>query len=330
MMDIVFVHLNTLLPNYLEKNLIRTRCIFPDQNIVLISNTMQKSIPGITKCILSEPQESLDLRKILSHPVEFRKNFWHSSIARFAYLLAYQKQVNRRILHFESDVLISKDFPLSKILQIPTNKIAFPILAKERGVASVFYSGGAKTLKEFVSFSISHAMNNPLTTDMLVLREFYNNFPEFVKVLPAGPGNVEFYSNDINSDIFPKIIEGLSEFQGVFDGTDIGFYLFGTNPWNRRGVSVLHQEVADTYTIMSRFKFEYNGARNFVDVISDNEKIPIYNLHITSKRDSLFECKNLEVKVNKFLNVKSEKKQINITVFFIMLFKKIIRTLTKS
>lgn len=321
-MDVVFVHLNTPLPSYLNNNLDRMQKLFPKENIVLISNIVQRIIPGITFYKLQESLQSEDLRKTLSHPAEFRNNFWHSSIARFAYLLTYQKESNNRIIHFESDVLVSKDFPLSKFKRMSTNKIAFPILAPKRGVASVFYSGSAKSLDRFVSFAVCNARENTGTTDMLTLRDFYDQFPKLVTILPAGPPNIELYCDQIVQDIYPKIRAGFKTFQGVFDGTDIGFYLFGTNPWNRLGVSLLHQELEETYTIMSKFKFKYNSRRDFVDIISENKIVPVYNLHITSKQKSLFKFKDLDLQTYKHLNVRSETKRIYLSVFFTMLFNK--------
>jgi len=328
-MDIVFVHLNTSLPSYLNNNLVRTQKIFPDENIVLISNIAQKSIPGITHFKFDEPPESKQLKNILVHPNDFRNNFWHISIARFAYLLTYQKLFNKKILHFESDVLISSDFPLSKFKKISFEKIAFPVLARKRGVASVFYSGGPKILNTFVNFAISNAAKNPSTTDMLTLRDFYDHYPTCVDLLPAGPDEIQLYDKEIIEDVFPNIKDGLEEFKGVFDGTDIGFYLFGTNPYNRRGISFIRQEIADTYTIMSKFRFEYNVSRNFIDLLCANRKIPIYNLHITSKRQSIFASKSLEKEIKKYLNIKKEKKSIIFSVFLNMLIKKLVLIVTK-
>lgn len=297
--------------------------MFPKENIVLISNIVQRMIPGITFYKLQESRQSEELRKTLAHPVEFRSNFWHSSIARFAYLLTYQENTSNRIIHFESDVLVAKDFPMSKFKCMSTNEIAFPILALKRGVASVFYSGSAKALERFVSFAVCNARENTGTTDMLILRDFYDQFPKAVTILPAGPPDVELYSDQIVQDIFPKIRAGFKTFRGVFDGCDIGLYLFGTNPWNRRGISLLHQEIAESYTIMSKFKFKYNSARDFVDIISENKIVPVYNLHITSKQKSLFKFKTLDFQINKHLNVVSETKRVYFNVFFDMFFKKL-------
>jgi hypothetical protein len=328
-MEIVFVHLNTPIPIYLKHNLIRTRNIFPTEKIILISNIAQKSILGISQQKLPEPIQAKQLEKILSHPKEFRENFWHSSIARFAYLLSYQKKVKKKILHIESDVLIASDFPLSQFKRLSASKIAFPILAKQRGVASIFYSGSLMTLEKFVAFSISEGLKNSATTDMLILRNFYDTYPQYVKVLPAGPGDRKLYNNEIMKDIFPEINKGLLEFEGIFDGSNLGLYFFGTNPWNKRGISILRKEVADTYTKMAKFKIEFNSSRNFFDLANHGETIPIYNIHLTSKREPLFKTMNLEGKSKKFLKNNGIKTEVILKVFIAMLFKKALSLLGK-
>ena len=322
-MEIVFVHLNTPIPIYLKHNLMRARNMFPNEKIVLISNTTQKNILGVSQHILPEPVQAEQLKRILSHPKEFRDNFWHSSVARFAYLLSYQKKVKQRILHIESDVLIARDFPLLQFKRLPVSKIGFPILMKKRGVASIFYSGSAATLDKFVSYSISEGLKDSATTDMLILRNFYNRYPRYVKVLPAGPYEKGLYRKEILKDIFPEINKGLLEFNGIFDGTDLGFYFFGTNPWNKRGISVLQEELADSYTKMAKFELVFNSSRDFFDLLSNKHTIPIYNMHITSKRERLFRFGNLERKSRRFINNNGMRTEVILRVYITMAFKKL-------
>ena len=328
-MEIVFVHLNTPIPIYLKHNLIRVRNMFPNEKIVLISNTTQKNILGISQHILPEPVQAKQLNRILSHPKEFRDNFWHSSVARFAYLLSYQKKIKQRILHIESDVLIASDFPLLRFKRLPVSKIGFPILMKNRGVASIFYSGSAATLDKFVSYSISEGLRDSATTDMLILRNFYNRYPRYVKVLPAGPYRKELYRKEIVNDIFPEINKGLSEFNGIFDGADLGIYFFGTNPWNKRGISLLREQLADSYTKMAKFELVFNSSRDFFDLLTNKHRIPIYNMHITSKREQLFRTGNLERKSRRFVNNNGMKTEVILRVYTTMAFKKIYLCLCK-
>jgi hypothetical protein len=328
-MDIVFVHLNTPIPIYLKHNLIHTKNIFPKEKIILISNLDQKPIPGVTLKILDEPKYSRHLSEILSHPKEFRQNFWHSSIARFIYILSYQKKIKRRILHLESDVLVARDFPLLKFADMSVNKIAFPILAKKRGVASVFYSGSQKALEKFVSFSISEALKNSRTTDMIVLRNYFNIYPSAVKLLPAGPNRKEYYSNAILNDIFPEIQRGILEFEGIFDGSDLGIYFFGTNPWNKRGITILQKEIPETYTKMTKFKIEFNSSRDFFDLIIHDHKIPIYNMHITSKREKFFMGEKLQEYSEKFINAQGIKSELIPKIFIGIVLNKLKSLLSK-
>jgi hypothetical protein len=290
---------------------------------VLISNIAQKKILGISQHVLPEPSQAQRLKILLSHPKEFRNNFWHSSLARFAYLLSYQKRVQQRILHIESDVLIASDFPLSRFKRLPVSKIGYPILMKNRGVASIFYSGNAATLDKFVSYSISEGLKDSEITDMLILRSFYNQHPRYVKVLPAGPGERNMYSREIAKDIFPEIRKGLSEFKGIFDGTDLGFYFFGTNPWNKRGISILQKKDTTSYAKIEQFEIKFNASRDFFDLLNSAHTIPIYNMHITSKRERLFRIGNLELESRRFINNKGMKTEVILSVFIAMALKKL-------
>ena len=60
----------------------------------------------------SEEWQRLDHN--LSHPKNFRENFWLTSLARFLALEDYLAQSNEEIIHLESDVILAKDFPFSK------------------------------------------------------------------------------------------------------------------------------------------------------------------------------------------------------------------------
>jgi hypothetical protein len=284
--DIVLVHLNTKLPRYVKRNLVKLKDNFPNHNIVLISNTTQPRIKNIGFVVFEESEESraIDLR--LSHPKNFRNNFWHASIARFTYLLSYQQEIGKPILHVESDVILSKDFPMEIIAE--NSNLSFPVLSRFRGVASVFYSNSAESLSEFINFLVSESDFDSQITDMTALRRFYDRFPKRVEILPAGPSNKSAYEKEIENDIYSQLIQGLDKYGGVFDGSDIGMFLFGTDPRNALGYSMLRKEIDSTYTRMSDMEFRYNKSREFVDVMSNGQWIPVFNIHMTCKNSKFF------------------------------------------
>ena len=300
--DIVLVHLNTRIPSYVKRNLTRLRDHFPSHQVVLISNINQSKIANVQFMLYAEPDESIDIKTNLSHPKNFRANFWHSSIARFAYLLTYQREKDYPILHVESDVILAKDFPFDLV---SNNKhLAYPILSKYRGVASIFFSENAESLSHFVGFVVEEARADHEITDMTALRKYYDLHNERVNLLPAGPGSRAVYEPEIQLELLTQLVTELNRYSGVFDGSDIGMYLFGTDPRNKLGRTILRQEVASTYTRMSEMKFRFNSDRNFLDVESEEKWIPIYNLHMTCKNINLFTSKRMDRIFLKYLSDK--------------------------
>jgi hypothetical protein len=297
--EIVLVHLNTRVPSYLKANLKQLRKKFPQHDVVLVSNVKQPKIAGINFKIYSESEYSREINRNLSHPKSFRSNFWHSSIARFTYLLSYQQEIQRPILHVESDVILSRDFPFKRILM--NDGIAFPVLSKYRGVASVFYSSNFEHLNWFVGFLVEEARRDHDVTDMTAMRRYLDSYPKRVSILPAGPEDSSVYEPEILSDIFKEVIESLEDYGGVFDGSDIGMYLFGTDPRNLLGKTILRQEISSTYTIMSKMEFRFNRSREFLDIRSGGNWLPIYNLHMTCKDKNLFLNKNIEKKFDEYM-----------------------------
>ena len=326
-MDIVLIHLNTKIPKYLERNLMRLRDIFPLHQIVLVSNQTQPKIEGVELKIYDESNESRELNSLLSHPKDFRDNFWHTSIARFTYLLSYQIEVDRAVLHVESDVILAPDIPLN-LIKLGT-KIAYPVLSKHRGVASIFFSPDQKSLKKLVEFIVRYASLNAELTDMTALRKYFDEFPLEIEVLPAGPASEIAYEPEIKLDMYSNLEDGITKFKGVFDGSDIGMYLFGTDPRNRLGVTLIRDEIASTYTRMSKMRFRYNKTRDFLDVKSQGGWIPIYNLHMTSKDLRLFSTKRLEKSLTRYLKYEKFTKLFVVGVFTRTAFSKIVRVMRK-
>lgn len=324
-MEIVLVHLNTKIPVYLKRNLIRLSKIFPDHSVVLISNIEQPKILNVEFKLYTEPEASKEINFHLSHPKEFRSNFWHSSIARFTYLRKYQEEVQRPVLHVESDVILSKDFPLK--LFAKTEGLAYPILSKFRGVASIFYSSGSESINSFVEFLVNEAQIDHEITDMTALRKYYDLHPRRITILPAGPANASCYEDEVLHDVYDQIKSGLVEYRGVFDGSDIGMYLFGTDPRNLVGKTILRQEISSTYTRMSQMNFKFNPLRQFLDIESQGEWIPVYNIHMTCKDKKLFSTKNFEKRLTKYLRFENCTVKFLPEVYVRMALAKIKRTI---
>ena len=296
-------------------NMARTHHHFPNEEIVLITNSNQYFLPSWIKRYKYSQDEMWNLiESKLEHPKNFRKNFWMTSLARFSVLASYQRSINDSILHIESDVVIAKDFPM-EIFRKNNEHSAFPIISKERGIASVLFiptRDHATNLETIIRNSIQE---NPETTDMLILRKYYDCFRNRVLPLPIGPSGAENYRKFTDSDLFPQWESGVEVFGGVFDGWDIGGYFFGTDPRNARGISWLQREVPSEFGNVGKWKVEYSSNRNFLNLLSGGKSLPIYALHLTSKRLPLYRKKIHENSFKRFLKPRThEYQKLNIRI----------------
>jgi hypothetical protein len=161
----------------LALNIARCKTLFPNIPIVLIANrdcNLPRNIE-VEVSIYDTGSEWLQLDNNLSHPKDFRENFWLTSLARFLAIEDYLANYPGEILHLESDVILSKDFPFNKFSNLD-KPIAFPILSSSQGIASTLYIRNHETAGLLVSLTLEMASKDSKTTDMLVLRSFYNNY----------------------------------------------------------------------------------------------------------------------------------------------------------
>jgi hypothetical protein len=283
---IVFVHLNSPVPFYLRLNIISTIKKFPNAKIVLIRNDKKSS--GIHSDLWHFEYESgtrsLSIENSLSHPKDFRDNFWFSAIQRFDALRLYIERTNEPILHLESDVIISKDFPLEKFIMNKI-KIAYPVVADNRGVASSVFIKDLEAARKLIRFADEACSVNSHTTDMEILAEFFQKNQDTTFSLAFGPKSAHAYKEGFS---ISRVLPSYKIFGGVFDGNDIGVFLFGTNPRNARGVSYVRTSNPGNYARINQWSFEYDNLRRFINLEFDGEVFPVYSVHATSKQVTLF------------------------------------------
>ena len=283
---IVFVHLNSPVPRYLQLNMISTIKKFPDAKVVLIHNNKKTNQihSNLWKFEYQPGAISLSIENSLNHPKDFRNNFWFSAIQRFDALRLYIEKSNEPILHLESDVIISTDFPLEKFIMSEI-KIAFPVVAKNRGVASSVFIRDLETAEKLIHFADETSSVNSNTTDMEILAGFFEENQDKAVMLAFGPNSASAYDE---SFILERVLPAFEIFSGIFDGNDIGVYLFGTDPRNARGVSYLGTSIPGNYAQVNKWDFKFDNLRQFINLEFDDTVIPIYSVHATSKQLTLF------------------------------------------
>jgi hypothetical protein len=270
-------------------NLRRTRRLFPARKIVLISNQKQLLPRGVSIFLYNPGAIWNQIEVSLAHPKDYRNNFWMTSMARFLALVEYQEVIGKEMIHIESDVILSRDFPFEKFHNL-RKSISFPIISDERGVASVLYLKDSKASVGLLETLMEELQRDVFTSDMLILgRHFLAE--KSVCPLPIGPGGALYYRKFTPQGIQNNWDKTRDEFGGVFDGADVGIYFFGTDPRNSRGRSFLQREIPTEYGNAKQWKLDYSKSRDFIDFIVDESKIPLYCLHVTSKQLSMFRIK---------------------------------------
>jgi hypothetical protein len=310
-MRIVFVHFGKKIPEYLRLNIDRTRKLFPGYRIVLITNPdcKFKSKPGIDIFEFT-PDSSADyVASKLSHPREFRNDFWFKTILRFFALRTLQDFEEEETLHIESDVILAQDFPISQFTQFG-KLLSYPLVSHERGIGSIVYVKNLEIMQRYIDCVLKLVERNSNTTDMLILREFYDLNLKDIQILPTAPTNQTSFQQSIEKPILEQMENGQRIFRGVFDGSDLGIFLGGIDPRNNKGRRILGHEIQENYVVVKNLKLEYSSSRNFVSIldVKNNTHVPLYNLHIHSKDLRFFDInkssKILKKRVDEFETLK--------------------------
>ena len=316
-MNLVFAHFGSPIPKHLLLNLERCTALFPDHQIFLITdiNLKMKNIV-IYNYIASEDWWLLYNR--LKHSKNFRNNFWFTSSARFLALADFSKTIEGDFLHIESDVIIAEDFPF-KSLSKSNYDIIFPIVSDSNAIASCLYVRDSETADYLADLTLSESQKNNLTTDMYILSILSKEANLNFSPLPTAPSN--YYLRKESNTRFLQFSDiAATEFGGFFDGFDIGRYLFGDDPRNSRGWSILRDNDTRTYLDVRDLDLVTKPEREFpyIQDSSSNSYVPLYSLHVHSKNLNLFKVDKSKKLIHYYVS-KSKDKSKKVFVFSVFL-----------
>ena len=288
-MNLVFAHFYTQVPRHLIKNLELTASNFPQSKIYLVTDRNDvRGLPKSIQVVAYKPDSMWrEMESRLSHPREFRNNFWFTSIARFLALADFASHRDESFLHIESDVIISPDFPVEKIDKGNWD-FAFPVVNDELAIASTLYFRNSRAASQLAQLAISECGANSHATDMHVLKKLMDENPNRVQMLPTATANQNSY-NKIPENFLIQTASAIEYFGGVFDGFDIGQYLLGIDPRNRRGRNLLRSVNPDNYLNCRNMKFEMTPSREFPYVNDGGILFPLFSVHVHSKNLKVFQ-----------------------------------------
>jgi hypothetical protein len=325
---IVFVHFGKEIPKYVLNNIKRTSNEFPNAPVVLITdaNVDFTGIPLLQIFPIDLDDILITKLVVLNHPKNFRNGFWYLTIYRFFALEKYMCLYPGEILHIESDVRISKDFPFGKLTDQDLS-IAYPLVDNDRGIASTLYIRSLEALQHFLAESLAIIEKDFTSTDMTLLGRYQKKFPEKVLILPIGP--VEMVTFDFpNLDVNWRnsLVSNIEYFGGYFDGYSFGQFYFGTDPRNSYGISKTRSQVSSKYLSTQSKILEWGGNRRFPQVRTGISSLPLYSLHFHSKNSIFFSVKNLKIIYFLRFGEFSPHYRLSVGVFVSLLSKKIRRS----
>jgi hypothetical protein len=315
-MNVVFVHLGASIPQYLLLNIKRSLLLFPNNHIYLITDQVKFYFdsPNFTLVTYFPGKDWTMLDSLLAHDKTFRNNFWVNSTARFFALADFANKFPSPFLHVESDVILSNDFPFSKLLDSKFD-VMYPIVSDTNAIASCLYIKNSFVANLLASFSLAEARKNVYTTDMYILRNFASHRDICFTPLSTAP-IAAYAKSNLVKDLSNAIEQSILNFGGTFDGFDLGRYLFGDDPRNNRGFSKLRDNDTRTYLNVRNLGLVSTNVRDFPSIVDHDtgQLIPVYSLHIHSKNRKLFETSKQRKIIHKA--VKNYKRKIVITFNF--------------
>lgn len=231
----------------------------------------------------------------------WRGGFWRYVVERFFLIQEFMQQTGEKnLLHFEYDNLIYADINdyAEKFQQLSgAKKILLPADGDTRCIAGIMFIPNAESLKEFCKFYNMHCTIR-VKNDMLAFSDFIDSRPEFCGTLPVVPqsytaGKSELVSQKgIKHTKLDRFSAGADDFQILFDAATYGQFVGGIDQRNVDGSAKDTSGFInpDSAFNMNDFSIEWKEIDGFQKpfIIYKNETLPLFNLHIHSKKLCLY------------------------------------------
>ena len=274
--EIILVNLKNH-QSYIIDN-IKNLLLFNNTNITVITNKeLFPEFETVKDKIKLVDEKELDLSYFDARNKQnasFRNGFWPLTSRRLFCVYEYIKKYSvEKCFHLENDTMVYTD--LSKMIEKLDNKLYITLDAPNRCIAGIMF---IPKFYNMVPLIENYQYNK---NDMLNLVRFYIKNRIFCEPFPIIKSNKNFISE------MDDLSKNYSLFKGIFDAAAIGQYLGGVDPRNKRNDSrgFVNETCKVDYS-----KYEYKWIRQEKDSIYiphvkiEEEYIPIFNLHIHSKR----------------------------------------------
>lgn len=281
-MRLIFVHLGTSEAPHLWLNIRKISSDFPHIPITLLlthrfpESSRFKKIANIE--ILDEDNLSESVNFELSHDLDFRNGFWKYTLLRFQAIADWhQNNPDQAVLHVESDVLLTPNFPFEKFTNL--QKLYWANVNDSHDAPTLLYFPNKHSSKWLAKQILDEIRDANHLTDMTVLYKIRTKNIDTISLLPTIPQeNRNGTQNETN-------------FGGIFDAARVGMWLTGQDPRNHLGCLIRHHSLLDSEVNPKDWIFRSDRYGN-LSGSCDGNSFPIFNLHVHSKRRSLFSNKS--------------------------------------
>lgn len=288
-LNLVFVHLGGGPSRHLLANLRSTRVRFPGAPITLVVDkacSWHRRIPrGIRLFRYSPEAGETMLAESITQDMGFRKRFWLNTSRRFLALAQIHEQLDKPVLHIESDVALLRN-PAAPLLA-SGRRWAYSLTSDALGVGALVFSDSAESSRQLADFFLNYFAEHPGTSDMYTLGAHFLAHQEDVLPLPgASSRKSHAFVGEATERFRQAASEAFGSFGGVFDGLVLGAYLLGEDARNHRGVRQVFRRQAYSDLDYSKCKFRRRGG---LLELKDSEVgwVPVYSLHVHSKHIAL-------------------------------------------
>lgn len=296
--SLVYVHLGSKLPSYLQIAIAQARLFNPDTPIYLIADSSAISDYDYEEQkVRLVPTKSLTLTQSHQNFKKYAKSngFWRYTLERFLYLDDFIQQYGlNNVFHTENDVMIyfNLEEKLPVFQECYPKMIATAFDCDERSVPSFVYISDAMPSKQLAKYIAENGLNG--ANDMALLYEFkekhYKKFGDHLPILIPAYAKKRSLTNlsKRTAKSAAPFMNCIEKFQLIFDAAAIGQFLGGIDPilGNKGPGFIAELSVFLTHHCTYQWKMDEKG--RWVPYISyGGVTYPIANLHI--------HCKNLRV-----------------------------------
>ena len=275
---VVFIHLGNNVPKYLEKNLLRTRHLFPKLEILVAGQT--PFLEGITKKIDANywPVSNSFGSPELAPPglarqgldTKFWNGYWQKTFDRLLVLAEVHEHISEgALIHVESDVILTKDFPFESLAK--SSQLMWGAYSDDADIASIVFSPSRGNSRWLANELVEVARLDDTATDMSALAVLRKQNADKIRLLPATP----------------ELAASPNHPGTVFDGLHIGEWIFGWDPKAHWGFKRRRLKINPHSELVAGGSLELRG--DALVLITNGTEARVSNLHVHSKELKYFE-----------------------------------------